>query len=255
MPESKLLEYKFQSIYKFVNIVYMNVEAGVNFWNFNQEAFVQSALKFNRNSLLHIYVASSLYCYYWDEFSDMTDDDEVEWWIELLKVYKIKISDVDYDEDENPLIEEWFEKNKDKFIEFFELISDEVVHILFNDKHFLVLFNRLVRNVLIDEDGTYADYVKWSENSRNEDGTIKRCHIPQWVKHAVYHRDKGRCVFCNRDLTGQVNILNKKNFDHIVALKDYGTNDPCNLQLTCEHCNKSKGAREKVPKYKYQSWW
>ncbi len=50
-------------------------------------------------------------------------------------------------------------------------------------------------------------------------------------------------------------VLNKKNFDHIVALKDYGTNDPCNLQLTCEHCNKSKGAREKVPKYKYQSWW
>lgn len=50
----------------------MNVEAGVNFWNFNEEAFVQNALKFNRNSLLHIYVASTLYCYYWDEFSDMT---------------------------------------------------------------------------------------------------------------------------------------------------------------------------------------
>ena len=151
MPESKLSEYKFQSIYKFVNIVYMNVEAGVDFWNFNQEAFVKSALKFNRNSLLHIYVASTLYCYYWDEFSDMMDDDEVEWWIKLLKIYKIKISDVDYDEDENLLVEKWFANNKDKFIEFFELISDEVVHILFNDKHFLVLFNRLVRNVLIDD--------------------------------------------------------------------------------------------------------
>ncbi len=125
-----------------------------------------------------------------------------------MKVYKIKLSDVDYDEDENPLVEKWFEKNIDKFIEFFELISDEVVHILFNDKYFLVLFNRLVRNVLIDEDGTYADYVKWPEESRNGDGTINRCPIPQWVKHAVYHRDKGRCVFCNRDLTGLINILN-----------------------------------------------
>lgn len=38
----------------------------------------------------------------------------------LLKVYKIKISGVDYDEDESPLIEKWFKKNKDKFIEFFE---------------------------------------------------------------------------------------------------------------------------------------
>ena len=67
MSESNLQEYKFQSIYKFLSIVYMNVEAGVDFWNFNQEAFVQSALKFNRNSLLHIYVASTLYCHYWDE--------------------------------------------------------------------------------------------------------------------------------------------------------------------------------------------
>jgi hypothetical protein len=29
MVESKLTEYKFQSIYKFLNNVYMNVEAGV----------------------------------------------------------------------------------------------------------------------------------------------------------------------------------------------------------------------------------
>ena len=233
----------------------MNVEAGVNFWNFNEEAFVLSAQKFNRKSLLHIYVASSLYCYYWDEFCDMTDDDEVGLWIDLMKVYRIKLSDVNYDEDDNPLIEKWFEKNEEKFIEFFEMISDEVVHILFNDKHFLVLFNRLIRNVLIDEDGTYADYVKWPENSRNENGTIRRCHIPQWVKNAVFHRDKGRCVFCNKDLTGLVTTLNSKNYDHIVPLKDYGTNDPCNLQLTCEHCNKSKGAKDRVPKYKYQRWW
>ena len=135
------------------------------------------------------------------------------------------------------------------------MISDEVVHILFNDKHFLVLFNRLVRNVLIDEDGTYAGYVKWPENSRNEYGTIKRCSIPQWVKYAVYHRDKGHCVFCNKDLTGIVTTLNSKNYDHIVPLKDYGTNDPCNLQLTCEHCNKSKGAKNRVPNYKYHRWW
>ena len=50
----------------------MNVEAGVNFWNFNEEAFVQNALKFNRNSLLHIYVVTILYCYYRDDFSDIT---------------------------------------------------------------------------------------------------------------------------------------------------------------------------------------
>lgn len=255
MFQNKMSEYKFQSIYKFVSDIYMLVENDFNFWNFNEEAFVQSALKFNRNSLLHIYVASSLYCYYWDRFIDMTDDDEVEWWIKLMKVYNIRISNVKYDEDDNALIERWFKKNEKKFIKFFELISEEVVHILFNDKHFLVMFNNLVRNVIIDEDGSYVNYVKWPENSRNEDGTIKRCRIPQWVKHAVFYRDKGRCVSCNRDLTDLVSILNTRNFDHIVALKDYGTNDPCNLQLTCEHCNKSKGAKDKVPIYKYQRWW
>ena len=40
----------------------MNVEAGIDFWNFNEEAFVQSAFKINRNSLLHIYVANTLNC-------------------------------------------------------------------------------------------------------------------------------------------------------------------------------------------------
>ena len=44
MIESKLTEYKIESIYKFLSIVYMNVEAGIDFWNFNQEAFVHSDL-------------------------------------------------------------------------------------------------------------------------------------------------------------------------------------------------------------------
>ena len=68
MLDSELSEYKHQSIYKFLSIVYMNVEAGVGFWSFNEEAFVKCAMKFNRNSLLHICVASTLYCYYSKEF-------------------------------------------------------------------------------------------------------------------------------------------------------------------------------------------
>jgi hypothetical protein len=258
MMESKLTEYKFQSIYKFLSIVYMNVEAGVDFWNFNGDSFVKSALKFNKKSLLHIYVTNTLYCYYNKEFrrnGDLIEEDDIEWWTNLMKIYKVKLKHKKYDEEKDGFVWEWYIKNEEQFIEFFDAISEEVVHILFNDKNFLFLFNRLVRNVLIDEDGTYADYVKWPENSRNEDGTIKRCPIPQWVKHAVYHRDKGHCVFCNRDLTDLVTTLNSKNYDHIVPLKDYGTNDPCNLQLTCEHCNKSKGAKDKVPNYKYQKWW
>ena len=73
----------------------MNVEAGGNFWNFNEESFVKSALKFNRNSLLHIYVASTLYCYYSREFrknGDLIEEDGIEWWISLMKIYKVRLA-------------------------------------------------------------------------------------------------------------------------------------------------------------------
>lgn len=260
MQDNRIREYKFSSIYKFVNIINEMVEDGFDFWNFNEEMFVQSALKFNRISLLHIYVTSTLYCYYSRYFcknGDCVEDEEVGWWIELMKVYGVKLTRRGYNVDKYgaDAAWKWFEKNETTFIKFFETISDEVVHILYNDKHFLVQFNRLVRHVVKDEERFYIDIVSWPEGARNEDGTIKRCAIPRWVKQAVFHRDKGRCVYCNKDLTGLVNTLNVENFDHIIPLHDYGTNDPCNIQLTCEECNKSKGGKDKEAKYMYQSWW
>ena len=256
----ELKDYKFNYVYKFVDIINEAVEGGFDLWNFNGELFVQSALKFNKDSLLYIYVSSTLYCYYMRYFrkdGDCVEEEEVQWWIVLMKVYGIKLSrrGFNLDKDESDTAWKWFQKNEDRFIDFFDVIAEEVVHIIFNDKQFLVKFNRLIRKVVFDKDGTYADYVKWPEGARNHDGTIKRCAIPKWVQKAVYHRDKGRCVFCNKDLTGLVNTLNNKNFDHIIPLKDYGTNDPCNIQLTCEECNKSKGGKDKEPKYMYQSWW
>lgn len=257
---SVMRDYKFNSVYEFVNIINEAVDGGFELWNFNGELFVQSALKFNKLSLLHVYVSSTLYCYhsrFFRKSGDSVEEEEVEWWIALMKEYGVKLTrrGFDLDKDGGDAAWKWFQKKENSFMKFFDVVSEEVVHILFNDKHFLVKFNRLLRNVLIDEDGTYADIVKWPEGARNDDGTIKRCDIPQWVKQAVFYRDKGRCVFCNKDLTGLVNTLNNKNFDHIIPLKDYGTNDPCNIQLTCEECNKSKGGKDKEPKYMYQTWW
>ncbi len=157
------------------------------------------------------------------------------------------------DEDADDASLAWFEKNKENFVDLFDKISPELVHILFNDKRFLFKFNSLVQEIVKDEEKEYN--LPWPKESLNEDGTIKRQPIPKWVKNAVYHRDKGHCVFCNRDLTGLVNVLRQSNYDHIIPLKQFGTNDPCNIQLTCEECNKSKGAQLKMPKYKYQSWW
>lgn len=252
---SQLIEYKYKDIYRFLSIIQDSVEKEVSFWKFNEEMFVDAATKFNRITLLDIYVTTTLFNYYHRMFKkdgDCIESDEIDRWIEIMKEYEI-IPAEEYDEDVDDASLVWFEKNIENFADLFDKISPELVHILFNDKQFLFKFNSLVQKIVKDEEKDYN--LPWPNDSLNEDGTIKRQTIPQWVKNAVYHRDKGHCVFCSRDLTGLVNVLRQSNYDHIIPLKQFGTNDPCNIQLTCEECNKSKGAQLKMPKYKYQSWW
>lgn len=252
---SQLIEYKYKDIYRFLSIIQDSVENEVSFWNFNEEMFVDAATKFNRITLLDIYVTTTLFNYYHRMFKkdgDCIESDEIDRWIEIMKEYEI-IPAEEYDEDVDDASLVWFEKNIENFADLFDKISPELVHILFNDKQFLFKFNSLVQKIVKDEEKDYN--LPWPKDSLNEDGTIKRQTIPQWVKNAVYHRDKGHCVFCSRDLTGLVNVLRQSNYDHIIPLKQFGTNDPCNIQLTCEECNKSKEAQLKMPKYKYQSWW
>ena len=252
---SQLVEYKYKDIYRFLSIIQDSVENEVSFWNFNEEMFVDAATKFNRITLLDMYVTRTLFNYYHRMFKkdgDCIESDEIDRWIEIMKEYEI-IPAEEYDEDVDDASLVWFEKNIENFADLFDKISPELVHILFNDKQFLFKFNSLVQKIVKDEEKDYN--LPWPKDSLNEDGTIKRQTIPQWVKNAVYHRDKGHCVFCSRDLTGLVNVLRQSNYDHIIPLKQFGTNDPCNIQLTCEECNKSKGAQLKMPKYKYQSWW
>lgn len=252
---SQLIEYKYKDIYRFLSIIQDSVENEVSFWNFNEEMFVNAATKFNRITLLDIYVTTTLFNYYHRMFKkdgDCIESDEIDRWIEIMKEYEI-IPAEEYDEDVDDASLVWFEKNIKNFADLFDKISPELVHILFNDKQFLFKFNSLVQKIVKDEEKDYN--LPWPKDSLNEDGTIKRQTIPQWVKNAVYHRDKGHCVFCSRDLTGLINVLRQSNYDHIIPLKQFGTNDPCNIQLTCEECNKSKGAQLKMPKYKYPSWW
>ena len=54
-------------------------------------------------------------------------------------------------------------------------------------------------------------------------------------KAKVIARYNGRCVHCDTD--------HKLAIDHIVPLAKGGTNSILNLQLLCENCNTSKGAR------------
>jgi 5-methylcytosine-specific restriction endonuclease McrA len=59
-----------------------------------------------------------------------------------------------------------------------------------------------------------------------------RRRIPQSVRDEVWRRDEGRCRECgSRD---------KLEYDHIVPISKGGSNTARNVELLCEHCNRSK---------------
>lgn len=109
------------------------------------------------------------------------------------------------------------------YYDIIENIATEVEYILFQNRDFLLRFNE-------------QQAVAFENNHR------ERVYVPEWVKRAVLFRDKGRCVFCKKDLTGLYSLLddNEKQFDHIVSLNEGGINDVCNMQLSCRDCNLEK---------------
>jgi hypothetical protein len=59
--------------------------------------------------------------------------------------------------------------------------------------------------------------------------------IPEHVRLFVWRRDKGQCVRCGS--------RERLEFDHIIPVVAGGSNTERNVQLLCEPCNRSKGAR------------
>lgn len=243
-------KYRFESIYKFANIVSESVDAQDELFWFDEEEVITSATAFDKKSLLHIYVEDVLFRYYYSLYKhdgDIIEDEDIEKWFEIFESYNILCNNKEYNLDDEGKALEWFDSNEDSFWELFSVIANEVVHIMFLNKNLLLRFNNLIINTIKE--------IEMPDIYLTEKGTIKRKNIPQWVKKAVFYRDNGRCVFCNKDLTGIITTLNSSNFDHMIPLDKMGVNDPCNIQLCCETCNKSKGGAEKNPIYQYEPRW
>lgn len=133
-------------------------------------------------------------------------------------------------------------------------ITDEVFYIMFLNRNALELLNDLVAGYIshvtvdeLEEDGDRRFFAK--------DGVLRRGSIPEWVKKAVYHRDRGCCTNCNTDLTGLITISNEDHFDHIVPLAEGGINDITNIQLLCATCNLQKGKKPEGSSTKYERWY
>jgi hypothetical protein len=72
--------------------------------------------------------------------------------------------------------------------------------------------------------------------TRNDKSTARRREpIPQHVRREVWNRDGGRCVDCGS--------REKLEYDHIIPVSRGGSNTARNIELRCERCNRSKGAR------------
>lgn len=125
-------------------------------------------------------------------------------------------------------------------------ISEAVFCVLFNDKDFLYRFNcKITEQILELKKADYPEYLAG-------DGYLQRETAPAWLKKGVFHRDRGICQSCGRNLDNVFQNEENCNFDHIIPLRNGGSNDPSNYQLMCEHCNKSK--RHTSSDYKNLIW-
>ncbi len=130
----------------------------------------------------------------------------------------------------------------------------EVFHVLFQNRGLLLLFNDYVAGILES-----ADLEELEEGDRarfSKNGHVKRVKPPRWARRAVFFRDRGRCVLCDSDLSGLINLKNVENFDHIVPISKFGLNDISNLQLLCVRCNQhEKRDGSAITSIRYQSWY
>lgn len=255
-------EFVLHQVYKTASTVEEGIEIGVPLIFKNRKKTLdiikKSALNFHRHTLLHHYI-KEYFLMDNENFFNQRPEDVIEGLFELdflenqFLMYNIGIDflEIKYDENDYPItsksrVQNWFKLNKKKFELLADKLCDDVFYILFSNRKLLQQFN-----IIISRD---FEKFKFSKNELTNKGKIKRTNIPRWVKKAVYHRDKGRCVICTTDLSGVINKLETQNFDHIVPLYLFGVNDPTNVQLLCKKCNAEKLNKNTNSSSIYEHW-
>ena len=248
-------------VYKVSSIIEDAVDFGAPIHNLNaktKKILKQKAITFQKETLLHYFIKQEFINYYEHLFTRMAENipDEV---MEMLLLenqfseYNIQINflEIKYDVNNNTLttsrqINKWYNKNKSKFVTLSEKICDDVFFILFSNRRLLHKFNETLSR-------DFKEF-NFSKDQLTSKGRLKRKPFPQWLKKAIYHRDKGRCSFCTTDLTQVINLETQDNYDHIIPLDLFGVNDPTNIQLVCKKCNLSKRNKNSEVGTKYQQW-
>ena len=216
---------------------------------------------FSKTSLLHHYIYSMISVNERENIFDRDDiyeDSEEEresievafqaYGIDFLPYSRFLLDNTDGQGDF--LFRKWFSSQQDKFELLWEKMTDEVFHLLFANRAFLLQFNQSLATYL------QSGKVNLPNEYLDEKGVLKRqSYFPSWLKKAVFYRDQGKCVLCQRDLSGLLNTEQRIHYDHIVPLNLWGSNDPSNLQLLCEDCNLRKSGTSSKTATRYNPWW
>lgn len=216
---------------------------------------------FSKISLLHRYIFAMVAWHERELFrqkDDLFDDDHTmieseeqrlrDYGVELLPFNDfLKTLSDDDPEDGGGVFLAWVESQEAAFATLWERVTDEVFHILFGNRAFLLSFNEALVEWLRDNPEI--------DDQRPPNIARSRRPIPRWVKDAVFYRDQGKCSLCRVDVSGLLSPDSDDHFDHMVPLAAGGVNDPTNIQLLCGRCNRGKGDGYSRTGHLYTAWW
>lgn len=216
--------------------------------NFHEFIYVivDSVLKENHNEYENFVKHEEIYIEIWFKKYSIDFQSLKNW----LAFKEKKLTDID-EKDIDVYLSEIY--NNLAYEELVVKISNEVFFLMFSNRKILQRFNELMADFLEMLNSDERD--EETKKLVNEKGKLKRKNIPEWVKNAVFYRDRGRCIFCGIDLTNTISRLNQKNFDHIVPLNLFGFNDVTNIQLTCKECNGKKLDNNTSTSLAYEKWY
>ncbi|MCL4872229.1 MAG: HNH endonuclease [Anaerolineae bacterium] len=259
-------QFVFQHVYEMASMVEecLENEGSLIEVDWDDSEVIQGLASFSKISLLHRYIYAMIAVEHRREYRKNAD--LYEEWPEsirgverLLESYDIPFLPYKKYRPSIPADEattrgeysfhQWFLSQEAEFEWLWERLTEEVFHILFGNRSFLLRFNQAVAKYI------WSDRVVIPETLLDATGCFRRVYLPTWVKDAVYFRDHGRCVLCQVDLSGLLSPDRVDHFDHMVPLALHGINDPCNIQLLCERCNLQKGDRIAVTGTRYSPWW
>lgn len=240
----------------------------MNSWHEDREA-TAFLNPFSRRSVLHDFAEHVIRLLMDQQISDvnadsMVHDKSAELWVDQALRYhglatdgfrnwlteqNVSLSDVNEDHIADYHTELHLSGDLEELI---EQQAAEVFFVLFGNRVLLAKLNEYVAGVVVNMGPAYSS--NGGEGPFAADGRLKRAHIPEWAKNAVFFRDRGMCVQCLANLSGLLTAQNDDNFDHIIPLKEGGINDITNLQLLCGTCNKKKGGRRADVPNRYESW-